>query len=121
MPYVKSTGLCTNPFPKLRLPTTTARSKSCRAPATISEADALRSFTKITNGIWVSTGSRCVLKVLLCFSIFDFVVTIVSFFATKRLQIFTASFNNPPGLSLTSRMILSAPSFLSCSSASLVS
>jgi hypothetical protein len=33
------------------------------------------------------------------------------FLATNKLQIFTASFSNPPGLSLTSRMMRSAPSF----------
>ena len=69
----------------------------------------------------VSIGSRVVLYVLLCFSIFDFVVTMVSSFGTKRLQIFTASFKSPPGFPLKSRIILSAPSFFSCSRASLVS
>ena len=44
--------VCTEPLPKLWVPTTTARPQSCNAPATISEAEALPWLMRITIGIW---------------------------------------------------------------------
>ena len=43
--------VCTDPLPKVVSPSTKARSQSCRAPATISEAEALPWFTSTTMGI----------------------------------------------------------------------
>ena len=42
--------LCTEPLPKLCSPSTTARFKSCKQPATISDALALPPFMRITIG-----------------------------------------------------------------------
>ena len=42
---------CTEPLPKLRVPTITARLWSCNAPATISEAEAEPELISTTNGI----------------------------------------------------------------------
>ena len=83
----------------------TALSKSCKAPDTISLADALLPFTNIANGICVSTAFLEVLYILLCFAICDFVVTITSLFGTNKLQILTASPSKPPGFPLKSRII----------------
>src|SRR5690554_740930 len=43
--------VCTEPLPKLLVPRTTARLWSCRAPATISEAEALPPLISTTRGI----------------------------------------------------------------------
>jgi hypothetical protein len=83
---------------------TTARSKSCNAPATISEAEA--PLTRIINGISIYRIFSCFIGTVVLLN-FDFVVTIVSFLGTNKLQIFTASFNSPPGLSLTSSIMRS--------------
>ena len=42
--------LCTEPLPKLCSPSTTARFKSCKQPATISDALALPPFMRMTIG-----------------------------------------------------------------------
>ncbi|MNN88511.1 hypothetical protein D3C81_2062060 [compost metagenome] len=42
--------VCTEPLPKLVVPMTTARFWSCRAPATISEAEALPPLISTTIG-----------------------------------------------------------------------
>src|SRR5262249_24877800 len=45
--------VCTEPLPKVCVPTTIARPQSCSAPATISDAEALPWFTSTTVGIFV--------------------------------------------------------------------
>ena len=42
--------VCTDPLPKLCVPSTTARPQSWSAPATISEAEALPWLTRMTMG-----------------------------------------------------------------------
>jgi hypothetical protein len=75
-------------------------------------------LTRIINGISVSTGS--LFYRYCCASQFWFCSNNSLVLGTNKLQIFTASFNSPPGLSLSSIM-RSAPCFFSSSSASLVS
>ena len=45
------------PLPNVRVPTTSARSRSCSAPVTISDADADSPLTSTTTGILASIGS----------------------------------------------------------------
>gem|GEM_PF-4354693 len=47
--------VCTEPLPKVRVPTMLARLWSCSAPATISEAEAEPVFTSTTSGTVLKT------------------------------------------------------------------
>ena len=55
--YGRFITVCTRPLPKVLVPITTARSKSCSDPLVISAAEAVLPFTSTTTGMIVSTGS----------------------------------------------------------------
>ena len=48
---VTGSRFCTEPLPKLRWPTSSARPWSCSAPETISEAEALKRLISTTTGM----------------------------------------------------------------------
>ena len=50
LPSSSSMTVCTEPLPKVWVPSTVARPWSCSAPATTSDAEALPAFTRTTIG-----------------------------------------------------------------------
>jgi hypothetical protein len=50
VPLFSGRMVCTEPLPKIWVPTTRARLWSCKAPATISEAEAEPPLTSTTRG-----------------------------------------------------------------------
>ena len=95
--------LCTNPLPYERLPTITALSRSCIAPATISEADALSSLINTAMGISVSIGFCDVLYVFSSSLSLPRVSHMVFPFGSNRFITPMASLRSPPGLPLRSK------------------
>lgn len=75
----------------------------------------------MTTGISESISSFVVMQMLLYFSTFDFVATMVLFIGTNKSQTFIASPKNPTRFPLISKMILVAPCFFKSNKAALVS
>ena len=68
-------------------------------------------------GIWVSSGRSSALYVLFHSVTLPLVLTTSRPLSTNRLEIFTASFSSPPGLSRMSNTIFLAPFSLSFTTA----
>ena len=74
------------------------RSKSCTTPLTISDAEAVHLFIKMTNGRSGTKAGPLVLKLRSRSFTFPRVVTTISSLGTKRLEMVTASLKYPPPL-----------------------
>ena len=102
-------GICTSPFPYVRVPNTIPRSRSCSAPLVISLAEAVSPFTITTRGITVSSGSTCVWYAFeACFSLPRLSTTVMPF-GSHRFRISTASCSDPPPLPRRSSISEVAP------------
>ena len=94
----------TEPFPKVFSPTKIALLWSCKAPLTISEAEAEPSFTRTTKGKSVFVPNLLASNFSSSVTSLPFCETITPFF-TNRSTTPIAWFKRPPGLFLKSRTI----------------
>ncbi len=109
--------VCTEPLPKLVVPTTIPRSQSWIAPARISEALALPPFTRTTIG--KSESNRAGVRawnVWSCPCMRPLVLTMSSPVSRKMSLTSTACVRRPPGLLRRSRIRLIMPASSSSSS-----
>ena len=106
---MSSIRLCTEPLPNEVVPTTSPRSRSWIAPATISEADALPPLTSTIMGCVSATRSASANTFSLEPGARPFVNTIRLPLGTKLSDTSTACARSPPGLSRRSTITERTP------------